>query len=303
MTRAIPTARRLPGVEPGDPEWLKLITGSKVAAILGLSPWESRFSLWHAMAGTIDREPPTVEQTRGHYLEPVIGQWWADQHTDHKLTRCKSTFAHRHRKWQAASPDGLIVGPDGRATFEAKTAASSDEEWGRPGTDEIPPYYRCQVVWTMDTLGLRRCHLAVLTSYLEFRSYVVEFDEAEAEFMRAAAVEFLRSLETGTPPDIDDSAATYSTLRRLHPDILDVDVTVDEQLADRFRAAQIAYEAAEREKRFATALVAAEIGDGHYAYAPDRSKLAVRVPGRGDSPPYVKACPQRKSKTKDEVAA
>ena len=47
------TAVLLPDLQPGSPDWQTRMTASKVAAVLGLSPWESRFSLWHRMSGLI----------------------------------------------------------------------------------------------------------------------------------------------------------------------------------------------------------------------------------------------------------
>ncbi|MDQ3578214.1 MAG: YqaJ viral recombinase family protein, partial [Actinomycetota bacterium] len=47
---------------PGSPEWhaarAQGLGGSEIAAVLGLSPWESRFSLWHRKTGTAS---PVVE--------------------------------------------------------------------------------------------------------------------------------------------------------------------------------------------------------------------------------------------------
>jgi hypothetical protein len=64
---------------PGSPEWCAEMTASKVAAVLGLSPWDSPYSLWYQMAGQVDRGIETVNQTRGHYLEPAVAAWVADR--------------------------------------------------------------------------------------------------------------------------------------------------------------------------------------------------------------------------------
>ena len=34
---------------PGSEEWVNLITGSKIAAIMGTSRWATRYTLWHEM--------------------------------------------------------------------------------------------------------------------------------------------------------------------------------------------------------------------------------------------------------------
>ncbi len=47
---------------PGSPEWLQLITASKIPSILGISRFKSQFSLWHEMAGNVETEPISKAQ-------------------------------------------------------------------------------------------------------------------------------------------------------------------------------------------------------------------------------------------------
>jgi putative phage-type endonuclease len=140
---------------PGSPEWLRELTASKVAAVLGLSPWESRFSLWYRMSGALFPEPQTPQQERGLYLENAVVAWLADQY---RLTVVPGLCWRNHaRSWQVASPDGLVVPGDVKmwpplhatAVVEVKTAAKF-EEWGPYGSDEIPAHYRAQAVWHLE---------------------------------------------------------------------------------------------------------------------------------------------------------
>jgi hypothetical protein len=63
-------------IEPGSPEWLRAITPSKVAAILGVSRWESPYSLWHRMKGTVPPEGPKDIFQIGHDYEPAAATRW-----------------------------------------------------------------------------------------------------------------------------------------------------------------------------------------------------------------------------------
>lgn len=294
MTRAIPTARRIPHVAPGDPAWLQLITGSKIGAILGLSPFESRFSLWHRMAGTVPADPMTDEMDRGHRLEDAVRGWWADQEPEARLQRCKSTFVHRHRSWQAVSPDGLVSWQRAPSApiepYEGKTAAGHLEDWGDEDTDAIPLYYKAQVQWALDVLGLPRGRVAVLTRGLEFRKYTVDRDEEDAAFMRAAALDFKRSIEDGEQPEIDSHTATYRTLRKLHPDIEDREVEVRQDQADRYRAAVMIDQDSEQRRRLETARIAVSMGNAHYAKDPKGVRFAIR----SGNPPSVRQGGPRK---------
>lgn len=96
-----------PRMEPGSPDWLATMSASKIAAVVGLSTYESRFSLWHRMSGLIDPEPDDDEKRRGHYLEPAIARWFADQHPEWVIEPT-GTWGHQDRPWQTASPDRLV---------------------------------------------------------------------------------------------------------------------------------------------------------------------------------------------------
>ena len=45
----------------GTPEWhasrTRALGGSEIAAVVGLSPWQSAFGLWHLKRGTCHRHP------------------------------------------------------------------------------------------------------------------------------------------------------------------------------------------------------------------------------------------------------
>lgn len=275
---------------PGSPEWLRCMTASKVAAVLGLSPWESRFSLWHRMAGLIDAEAETDLHRRGHYLEPAVAAWFADQHPEYQLGNA-ATWAHRDRLWQVATPDRTLhlthaVAP--AAVLECKTAAN-DEEWGEPGSDDIPVGYRAQVMWQMDVLGVPVAHVAVLTSWLEFAEYVVAYDPGEAALIRGECERFMASLPGGSAeqrPDLDEHSATYVAVRQLHPDIDGGDVDLPEPLADRYCRARAASAAADAEKAAVTTAVADAMGNAKRARAAGIT-VATRQAKAGGTPYLV----------------
>src|SRR3954471_19969600 len=210
-----------PPLVPGSPEWRREVTASKVAAILGLSPWKSRFAMYYDMAGLLPPEDMTVNQARGHYLEHAIGQWFADQYGVH--LRPGKCWRSREHPWMVVTPDRLIYphrySRTPQAPLEIKTSGDYDN-WCPDGSDEIPPYYRCQLVMQMDALGLPIGHLAVLLPRLAFRAYTIHFDHEEAAWMRKEVLDFVATLPGGPNeqvPDIDSDDSTYSALRRLHP--------------------------------------------------------------------------------------
>lgn len=293
MTLATPTGRFLGHWKSNTPEWddarATRLGGSRMAALLGLSPWESPYSVWCLMAGLVQKDAQTRPQARGHYLESGIADWFADQHPEYQI-RETGTYVHVDRDYQLANPDRLLLGMPGhfpepgvRAGLEIKTDADASG-WGRPGTDEIPAYYRPQVQWYMDTLGVPKWYVVVLTGRLDFREYVVHYDAADCAWMRDQAEDFLSSLYWREMPDLDHHPATYAAVRKLHPDIdRDSAFVADLDLAVEFIDATTSLAAAERREQAARARLLAAMGPAHRAYY-DGHRLARRQAKGGGTP-------------------
>ncbi|MBO0875327.1 MAG: YqaJ viral recombinase family protein [Pseudonocardia sp.] len=48
------------------------VTASEIAAILGLSPWDSAFAIYHRKMGVLDNQPDSDVLSLGRRLEPWI---------------------------------------------------------------------------------------------------------------------------------------------------------------------------------------------------------------------------------------
>lgn len=291
-------------LEPGSPEWRVALTASKIPAMLRLNPpgWGNRFSLWHEMGGLVAADESTDEMRRGHYLEPAVAAWFADQHPDWRIVRT-GTWRNDQRPWQYSNPDRIIWRTGGRRRILELKSDASGYEFGTPGTDEIPVFYRAQGLWQMDTLDAEVVHFAVINSRLEFAEYVIHRTpevEEEIRWLRGEALDFLATLPDGatpTRPDIDEDTTTYETLRKLAPGFDGTDaVPIEPNLADRYFAAIDAEDTAKAERQQAASLVLDAIGEGRRAVTVTpgdddtsiETHIATRVPGRGDNPPYLK---------------
>lgn len=272
-------ARQTADLIPGSPEWLKVMTASKVSAVLGISPWTSPYTLWQIMAGNEEPEPQTTDQARGHYLEPAIARWFQDQHPDWVVNYPAGTWASVRMPWMVCNPDGLVRED---ALLEIKTDARGDE-WGKPGTDQIPVWYRAQAQWGMDITGREVTYFAVLTSFLEFKEYVVEYDPDDAAFARDRAAAFLDSLAEGAPPALDGHDSTYQTVRKLHPEISDAEVQIDGDLAQEFISALIDLEEAEVRAQQAKTELAVATGSAKRAFY-GKQHIATRKARSGGKP-------------------
>lgn len=266
--------------EPGTPEWHAArangIGGSEIAAVLGLSPYESRFSLWHRKKGLIGPVEESEEMYWGKEHEPAICRRFAREHPELDVTPAP-TYCHPDRPWQIANPD-RHAGPD---LFEAKTARDA-EGWGEQGTAQIPVHYRAQCLHYMDVTGARRCWVGVLIAGSEYREYVVDYDPADALMQRQAGAEFMRTLAAGERPDIDGHSATYQAIREI-PEGLDlIDIEITTELRDRFYAAQDAAWTAEDELTACKGELLDAIGTGQRAVC-ERDRIATRTVRNGST--------------------
>lgn len=279
------TGRPGPLLTPGSPEWMAVMTASKVASVVRLSPYQSRVDLWLRMHGDL----PEVEQTdvmaRGLFLEGAIADWWADQHPDAVVERT-GTWYHRDHPWLAASPDRLVRQADGTTALLEIKSAAADDEWGR-GLDDVPIGYATQVQHQMHVTGARWCWVAVLLPRLEFREYLLEYDPAVGAALERACRAFLDDLAEHRRPELDGDESTYLAMRAVHPEIDDEDVEVGDELADRYLAARVGLKAAETEARLAGALVLDALGRARRAVR-DGQPIATRQPN-GEHPPKLVA--------------
>jgi putative phage-type endonuclease len=259
--------------EAGSAEWHAArrngVGGSEVAALLGISPFESRFSLWHRKKGLIEPTGESAEMYWGKRHEPTICEEFNIlRQPDGMWAAPAGTYHASGRPWQIANPDRLVY-PDRNsqtpiAVFEAKTARNGDA-WGEEGTDEVPVYYRAQAIWYCDALGLPECHIGVLIAGCEYREYLVRWDADEAAMMRAAAEEFIDTLQRNERPPIDGHDATYEVMKLLPDGVEDFDVEVAAALRDRYFAALAAHKEAEWELKECRSLLLDAIGNGRRA--------------------------------------
>lgn len=298
--------------EPNTPEWDALRTngigGSEIAAIVGLSPWQSRFSLWHLKRGTIEKQVVNDGMRWGTLLEPVVCDYFESQHPEF-WSMSAGTYRHHEREWQLANTDRLLMPTenvtaktDPLGILEVKTAHQYDaHEWGY-GPEDIPPYYRCQVLWYLDVLELPVAHLAVLIGGSDYREYQIPYSAEEAEWLREQGAEFWQSVLDGETPGLDGSDATYEAVRELHPLINGETVQIDAELHEWFQASRKTAEQAKTEHVAAKATLLDAMGEARYAEV-DGTRVYRRQPARGGSVSLYPVPPFRADQTHTKETA
>jgi putative phage-type endonuclease len=273
--------------EAGTPEWratrTRGIGGSEIAAVVGLSPYESAFSLWHKKKGNIPSEQTGEHLGWGNRLEPVVADHFASRHQELWVMDAGGTYAHEDRPWQLANPDRLIFPPRDvtvstppLALLEVKTSRFGD---GFTDT-EIPVHYACQVQHYLDVLGLDLAYVAVLIGGNEYREYRITADADDQAVLREAGARFWESLQNDDEPPIDASFATYEAVRELHPQIDGSDMEIDPALFGEYQFLRQAADSYAADLRAAKSRVLAAMGNARRALVNGTPTLR-RQPGRG----------------------
>lgn len=273
--------------EPGSPEWLKLITASKIPSILGISRFKSQFSLWHEMAGNLPSEPiGTAQQDDfdyGHAVELAAGEYWRFKNPGWRLSRGEVQYTDDGFEFgNAATIDGRASRGSLRRIAEIKTARDL-AEWGDDGSGEVPADYAAQVIWQQRVTGFTApANIVLWPQYGKPKIYVIEYSAQLAAAIVEAVRKWNVSLAAGEPPELDDTISTYETVRRLHPEIDGREVQLDPDLAADYLTAVADDKEITKRLRGLKTRVLDVMGNAQTAVVIDL-KIATRTPGRGDS--------------------
>lgn len=217
-------------IEPGSPEWLRVITPSKVAAIVGVSRYESAFGLWQRMKGILDPEPHKDIFDTGHAFELALGYLWKLENPGWRLSGGPTGPGSTRHVVQAASDEfgfPAVATVDRRASrgkhrrvVEFKTARDL-AEWGDEFTGNCPGDYYTQVQMQMAITGWTEqpAHLMVMGPFFRHYTYVIEYNADQVDRLMMVCRAFWDSLAGDEPPPLDNHKATYYALKELHPDI------------------------------------------------------------------------------------
>lgn len=198
-------------------EWKELrshyIGGSDAAAVVGLNPFSSPYSLWAEKTGRIPGFEGNLATEVGTYLEEFVAQKFAAE-TGKKVRRANQSFLNSDYPWAIANIDRDIVGED--AGLEIKT--TSELNLKKFACGEYPANYYAQMVHYLAITGKQRWYLAVLIGNREFKWFVLERDEDEIAALMEAEKDFWWHVETDTPPAADGMQATGEAIKTIYPE-------------------------------------------------------------------------------------
>lgn len=187
-------------------EWLELrrggIGGSDAAAVVGLSPWATPYTVYMDKLGLLPEQEENEAMRQGRDLEEYVAQRFTEK-TGKKVQRCNYMIRSLAYPFALADIDRRIVGEN--AILECKTTSTLDLRQFR-GV-EFPERYYAQCVHYLAVTGAEKCYLAVLVLGKDFYVFELYRDEAEIAALMGAEAAFWQMVENQTPPDMTGQKA------------------------------------------------------------------------------------------------
>lgn len=232
-------------------EWLAArrlgIGGSDIAAVLGMSPFASPYSLWAEKTGRQDGPDETEPMLWGRLLESAIAAEFA-RRTGLEVRDRGVMFVRADDPTARVTVDGLAAESDGGEPLGVvEVKVTGVVPWSEP-----PDHYQLQCQWAMFVCGLDHAWLVALHGGRHMRIHELSADVGLQAELYAAAKEFWRFVETDRPPPVDASPATTATLRDMYPGGFDEQVELESGVVTELRAIRTQIKAlADRESELA----------------------------------------------------
>jgi len=227
-------------------EWLEarrsFVGASEVATLFDLSPWMTRFELWHRKAGLIPiQEKQAKLTTWGQRLEAVIAEAVCEE-VGIEVVKPEPFTLHPRIAGMGASLDYLIVNnPQGEGTLEIKN--TNDVKFRHAWRDGYGPiYYELQLQHQMACKELDWGMFGVFVGGNTLHTFIRYRHQPTIDLLEQAVKEFWQSLRENIPPppydpnDFETVKAIYpTTLPDKHTEHTDAELIVTAQMLDRLQ--------------------------------------------------------------------
>lgn len=152
----------------------------------------------------------------GTQLEPVIANLYERETGKHLQQPSPARWQHREHPVLMGTPDRLVL--EEQRGVELKSENQFQNEFGEPGTDQVPYHYLIQCAHYMAIGEVAAWDIAVLHGGSKFSIYTLHRDQELEKFM---IDELLRwwdeHIVRGVVPEVDSSDAWKVYLRKKYP--------------------------------------------------------------------------------------
>lgn len=200
-------------------EWLMLrrelgVGGSEAAAVVGMNPYKSAYSLWAEKTGKIPEFEGNLTTEVGSYLEEFVAKLF-EREKGLKLRRKNRILVNTLYPYAFADVDRVVVGEN--SVLEIKTT-NSPPAMRKFRKGEYPEQWYCQMTHYLAVGGFEKAYLAVLIGCRDFKIFELDRDEDEIKALMQAEEAFWSGVKNGTPPAVDGSASTSEAISMLFPE-------------------------------------------------------------------------------------
>lgn len=208
-------------------EWLeerrKGIGGSDAAAIVGLNPYATPFSVWADKTGRSKPKKDTEAMRQGRDLEQYVADRWMEA-TGKKCRRRTQILRNKEYPFAHANVDRWVVGEN--AGLECKTTNMMNLKKFKDGK-EYPDTYYCQCMHYMAVTGADRWYLSVVVLGQGYYEFTIERDEEEIKALMDVEREFWEFVKTDTAPPVDGLKATTDIINGMYANSYETDESLD----------------------------------------------------------------------------
>lgn len=181
-------------------EWLRArqsgIGASEVGAIMGLSPFDTPFSIWLKKTGQVAPEPENEAMLMGHILEDAVAKRWEIE-TGQKVIKASAAdiiYIHPEHQFMRVTPDRIVRGR--KKLLECKTTSMPVDE------NNLPPHWVAQVLYQQYVTGIHDGDIAWLESGRHFGYANIPYDEEFVKLIVDIVTEFWNvNVLGGNEPD------------------------------------------------------------------------------------------------------
>lgn len=239
------------------------IGASDVAAVLGISPWASPWSLWAEKCSLVPEQEANEVMTAGRWFELSIGPWFAHE-TGLYVVGEQAVIEAADDPLAGCTLDGGVTETPDALLEDALGGVEMKSDGPGRRWAQIPAHYQAQGQWQMYVTGWERVWFAVLTGR-RLDVHELERDDSDILFIKSRVDRFWSEfVVAGMPPPTDGHDATLRAIAEVYPTHTpELSVELDDlaDVLDQWREAKTAKSAAEKLEKEAKAAIQAALGD------------------------------------------
>lgn len=232
------------------------IGSSDVAAIMGFSPFANAADIYWQKVGDAS-QPESEAMALGTRLETAILDDF-EQEIGRRLLR--NVF--QDKGILCANHDAIVDARPYKEGVEAKTTGllgPLKDQWGEPGTDEIPEYILLQCQTQIHVSDLELVWVPVLIGGRGRPTFKVEPDDFVIRSIVEAADRFMTNhVAKRIPPE--NVVPSLEVVKRIRREPNKV-ISIPDSIIENWNAAKASLKAAKEQEEMATAAVLATLGD------------------------------------------